>query len=119
MLTSAVTAVAVTSDGAPNRNAASTITTPPAITGSRVSRISPVANACPSSQTATSTAATTISMNAGFQNTSEALSAIPSTPLEAIASGRLRPPRLAGATGGAGVAGVAEACGDVSSGSVM
>src|SRR3954452_5716143 len=101
MLTKAVTAVAVTRAGAPKKYAASTITTPPAITGSRVSRISPVPNACPSSHTATRTAATTMIMNAGFQNTSEAMIATASTTPEAIAAGRLRPARLV-FTGGAG-----------------
>src|SRR3954449_3675128 len=105
MLTKAVTAVAVTRAGAPKKYAASTITTPPAITGSRVSRISPVPNACPSSHTATSTAATTMIMNAGFQNTSEAMIATASTTPEAIAAGRLRPARLVFTGGGRGWAG--------------
>src|SRR6478672_1366773 len=96
------------------------MTTPPPITGSRAIRISPVANACPSSHTATSTAATTMSMKAGFQNTSDAMIAAPSTTPDAMAAGSLRPARLGGATGGEGVAGVREACGDDgSSDSVM
>src|SRR3954451_21779282 len=104
MLTKAVTAVAVTRAGAPKKYAASTITTPPAITGSRVSRMSPVPNACPSSHTATKTAATTMIMNAGFQNTREGMIATPRTTPEAIAAGRFLPARLV-FTGGAGVAG--------------
>jgi hypothetical protein len=109
MQTRAVTAVAVTSAGAPKRNAASTITMPPAITGSRVMRMFPVAKAWASSQTATRTAATTMSMNAGFQNASETITATPRTTPEAIAAHRLRPARLVLGGEGVGAGGVSGA----------
>src|SRR4051794_9051621 len=109
MQPSAVTAVAVTRAGAPKRNAARTITTPPAITGSRAMRMSPEVKAWDSSQTATSTAATTMTMNAGFQKASDATIARPRTTPDAMAAGRFLPARLvlvaagaAGAGGGSG-----------------
>src|SRR4051794_38305834 len=80
------------------------MTVPPTMTGPLLTRICPVPNACASSHTATSTAATTITMNAVFQKSSETMIAAPRTTPDAIAAGRLRPARLT--WGGTGVAGV-------------
>ena len=67
MITSPVTAVAVTSAGAPKKYATTTITTPPNISGCS-GRSMPLARKplC-SSQTATTTAAATMNMKAVFQ----------------------------------------------------
>src|SRR4051794_37315885 len=53
------------------------------------------ANALRSSQTATMTAATTITMKPGFQNANEAMIATASTTPDPMAAGRSRPARLA------------------------
>ena len=61
------------------------------------------------SQIATTTAAPTMIMNAGFQNTSDTMIATPRPTPEAIATGRLRPARPGSfVAGGSGCAGIAE-----------
>src|SRR6478609_4429119 len=93
MVIRAATAVAVTRAGAPQKYATTTITTPPSINGSSGRLMLLAENPRCSSQTATTTAIATITMNAVFQNSSEARIAATRTTAEVMAAGRSRPAR--------------------------
>src|SRR6478609_3667726 len=93
MVIRAATAVAVTRAGAPQKYATTTITTPPSINGSSGRLMLLAENPQCSSQTATTTAIATITMNAVFQNSSEARIAATRTTAEVMAAGRSRPAR--------------------------
>src|SRR3954454_8727237 len=93
MVTRAVTAVAVTRAGAPQKYATTTITTPPAASGCSGRSMSRAWNPRCSSQIATVTAPATTTMNKVFQTSRVTRTSAIRTRALAIETGTLRPAR--------------------------